>query len=220
MSITQPIQTISPELSDRTLTMNLIWRGADDILLRSCEVFGRGFRNRLSFSENGQIENVLVPRLAHAIAVSLRTVPQGAHVLAMPEFMIEVPGLALSGAHFMVMEATEEVRSIILRFKEFLGSTSKAFQADIGFEEPAISHGDKLALNVLEEICMPILNLCHALDEFARAEGRVLDPCVQERAQEFHFQTELLKRFVAASVFESGERALTQDQLPYLGDQK
>ena len=205
---TQNVPSIRNELSDRTLTMNLSWQERDIILLRSCEIVGKGFRSRFSFSENKHIENVLVPRLAHAVAVSLRSVAEDTHVLALPEFLIELPGLVLAGLHVMIMEAAQGVRNVILRFKEVLGAANRVFQTDVGVEEPVASQGQQLAINVLEEICLPILNLCHAIDAIASDEGQTINPQLKERAQEFVFQTELLKRFVANAAVDSDGRAL------------
>lgn len=132
-------------------------------------------------------------------------------MLALPEFLVEIPGLVLSGLHIMVTQAAQGVRSIILRFKEFLGAANRVFRTDVGVEEPSISHGQKLAMNVLEDICLPILNLCHLLSERARAESQTINPHLLERMQEFQFQTELLKRFISNTAFCGEERALVQN---------
>lgn len=184
-------------LSDRTLTMNLFVRAPDHILIRSCEVVGRSVRSRFSFSETRRIEDVLAGRLAHAIAHNLKSIPQGAHILSLPEFLLDLPGLVLMGAHVMVMEMAQGARSIILRFKEFLGAANNAFIIDVGFHEPAMSPGEKLAMSILEDICLPILNMCHTLEASAVEQGHKVSPKIRETAHEFRFQTELLKRFIA-----------------------
>lgn len=191
--------------------MNLVWQGENNIFISSCEVFGRRFRSRFSFAENQHIEDVLISRLAQAVAASLRSFPEGADVLALPEFLVEMPGLVLSGLHVMVTQAIQGMRSIILRFKEFLGTANRVFRTDVGVEEPAISYGQKLAVNVLEDICLPILNLCHLLTERARAESQSVNPNLMVRMQEFRFQTELLKRFISNPAFFTDERALMQN---------
>ena len=110
-------------------------------------------------------------RLAQAIYRTLDTVPDGAHVLSLPDFLVEVPGLALSGLHVMIMEASGGIRNAILRFKEFVGSVNRAFSVDIGFDSVGAAHAEKLAVSVLADICMPILNLCQSLDQHALATG-------------------------------------------------
>lgn len=187
---------IASDLSDRIITLNLTLKSSGLISLRSCEVLGRGFRNRISFNEVRTIEDVLVSRLATSIKTCLRTLPDGAHVLSLPEFLIEVPGLALSGLHVMVMEAKDGVRNAIFRFKEFMGAVNKAFRADIGFHEPASNHSEKLAVNVLADICLPILNLCRSFEELNCGQDRNKALHIADKAREFEFQTELLKRFI------------------------
>lgn len=197
------INPIAPDLSDRMLTLNLILKSNDVVSVRSCEVLGKGFRNRLSFNDHSQMEDVLVQELSISIRDCLEGLPEGAHVLSLPEFLVELPGLALRGLHVMIMEAKEGIRNAILRFREFIGAANSAFQHDMGFDIPLADHGEKLALNVLEDICLPILNLCHVLDEDARAHGHSFPSHLCDRAREFQFQTELLKRFIANARMEA-----------------
>lgn len=190
------VPQISSKLSDRTITINLILRGDARISVRSCEVLGRGFRNRTSFQNVAELNDVLVAPLANAIRNSISTISDGAQVLSLPEFLVELPGLALSGAHVIIMEATDGARNAILRFKDFIGSINNAFRPDIGFQEPYATHSEKLAANVLADICLPLLNLCREMD-FAEIAGRGVPTAdLLAKAREFEFQAELLKRFV------------------------
>ncbi|MEM1351972.1 MAG: hypothetical protein AAGF27_06490 [Pseudomonadota bacterium] len=196
MSLPLASQPIPSDLSDRTMTLSLNILETGIISLRSCEVIGKSFRNRVSFQDQKAIETVLVARFASAIRTCLEGLPEGAHVLSIPEFLVELPGLALSGIHVMVMDARDGVRSAILRIKEFIGATSAVFKTDIGFYESFATHSEKLAVNVLEDICLPILNMCRG---FYTREGALDCGTAQRlmnRAQEFEFQTELLKRFI------------------------
>ena len=177
-----------------TLSLNIM--SPDTVTIRSCEVVGRWFRNRISFQEQKRIEDILARKLARAILSCVRSLRKGAQVLALPDFLVELPGLALSGVHIMVMEAKDGVRSAILRFTEFMGAINNAFQTDIGFHEPYPNHCEKLAVNVLEEICLPILNLCRTFEELKVKQMGRNGRCFVDRAREFEFQTELLKRYI------------------------
>ncbi len=184
-------------VSDRTLTLNLILRGGQAISVRSCEILGQNFRNRVSFQGVNEINDVLVTSLALALRKSLASVPDdGPHVLALPEFIVEVPGLMLCGAHVMVMKARNGLRNAIVRFREFMGSVNEAFHHDLGFQGTDPSHTERLAASVFNDICLPMLNLCRDM-EFARESGTVKVPAeLIAKAQEFEFQAELLKRFI------------------------
>ncbi|WP_299965678.1 hypothetical protein [uncultured Roseobacter sp.] len=193
---TNIVAPLPSDLSDRVLTVNLTLKADRVVHVRSCEVLGRGFRNRISFQHVGELDEVFVTRLADAIRNCIRSVPTGAHVLSLPEFLVEVPGLALSGVHLLVMEANDGVRNAILRFKEFMGSINNAFHADIGFQAPYSNHAERLAANVLADICLPLLNMCRDL-EYGQHDTRDRLPTgFSERAREFEFHTELLKRFI------------------------
>lgn len=190
--------TVQPQsdLSDRFVALNLTLKSKEVITLRSCEVLGRGFRNRVSFNEVRTIEDVLVDSLTSAIRSCLQTLPDGKHVLSLPDFLVEIPGLALSGAQVVVMEAKDGIRNAIFRFKHFVGAINNAFSADIGFQNIGSSHSEKLAVNVLAEICLPILNLCRSFEAFSFGGDPRKSVDFADRAREFEFQTELLKRFI------------------------
>ncbi|MFK7882232.1 hypothetical protein [Roseobacter sp.] len=184
------------DLCDRVLTLNLSLAENNEITLRSCEVLGRGFRNRVSFQERSKIDDILVARLAHSVRKCIATIPDGTHVLAMPEFLVELPGLVLSGVHVLIMKLKGGVRNAIFRIKDFMGALNNAFHQDIGFQEPYSNHAERLATNVLADICLPLLNMCREM-EYAQIDTQDHLPSgFADRAKEFEFQTELLKRFI------------------------
>lgn len=187
---------VPSDLSARIFTLNLALTENRTVSVRSVEVLGRGFRNRLSFQDRSDLDSILVARLAHSVRKCLATIPDGAHVLSMPEFLVELPGLVLSGVHILIMELKDGVRNAIFRVKEFMGSLNSAFNQDIGFHEPSSDHAERLATNVLADICLPLLNMCREM-EYAQVDKRDhLPNGFADRAKEFEFQTELLKRFV------------------------
>lgn len=214
MTTLPEIQSTRSELSERTLTLNLTLKPADVVSVRSCEVIGRNFRNRVSFQETSELEDILVDRLTDAIKSSLKTLSEGAQVLSLPDFLVELPGLALAGAHVMVMEAKDGMRNAIFRFNDFLGTVNNAFKLDIGFSEPYATHSEKLAVNILEEICLPILNLCRAFDILNTTQDRAFAKAISDKAMEFEFQTELLKRFVSNAGVERGNAERGRAYLP------
>lgn len=190
------IVPLPSDLSDRVLTFNLVVQEDQSIVIRSSEMLGQGFRNRISFQGSGDIDKVLAPKLAHALHKCIATIPDGTQVLSLPDFLVELPGLVLSGAHILIMEVKDGVRNTIFRFKEFMGALNNAFQSNIGLQEPYANHAERLATNVLADICLPLLNMCHDL-EYAQIDAKNRLPHgFSERAREFEFQTELLKRFI------------------------
>lgn len=187
---------LQSDLSDRTLSLNLTIRKPEIVSLRSCDVLNRAFRNNVSFNTQRSIEEVLVSQLSSKIKSCLRSLPEGAHVLSFPDFLVEVPGLVLYGVQIITMEAKNGVRNTIFRFSEFLGGINNAFQEDIGFQEPFSNHTEKLAVSVLSEVCLPILNLTRIFVDFNSDMDRRRATSISDRAREFEFQTELLKRFI------------------------
>ncbi len=191
--------SVIPEIATRRLTINLMLYNDGLVDVKSCETSGEKFLNRTSFRGLRSLEDVFVEELASALRGCLKALPSGAHMLSVPEFLVELPGLALSGVRVLVSEPRDGVRSVIMRFKEFLGAMNRILKPKIGFDENLSSNTEKLALNALMDICLPIMN-------FARSpELKVMDPdghiqeMLEMKVQEFEFNAELLKRFVAVN---------------------
>ncbi|MDW4497636.1 hypothetical protein R5H30_06555 [Sulfitobacter sp. D35] len=196
------------KLSSRRLAFNLVIRDGR-IGVRACEITSHSFRNRTSFPEICAIETVIVERIAQAIRSVVEGLPpSGAHVLSIPEFLVELPGLVLSGAHVLVTDVQDGARNAIFRFKEFLGAINFAFLTDIGFEQSITDHNERLATNILADLCMPLLNLCRH-SQFTRQidPGGDVARQIADKASELEFRTELLKRFVSHSG-EAGDAGL------------
>ena len=187
-------------LSARRMTLNLTVRPDGRIDVRSCEVSAKRFRNRTSFPDSCTLNEVIVAKLAMAIRRCIDTMQDRSHVLSLPEFLVELPGLVLSGAHLLVNDLKDGSRHVILRFKEFLGTINAAFRMDIGFHEPVADHNERLATQVLVEICLPVLNLCRYKAVSELDTSVVAAQRMEEAARELEFHTELLKRFVFNSV--------------------
>lgn len=191
--------SVIPEIATRRLTINLMLYNDGVVDVKSCETSGDKFLNRTSFRGLRSLEDVFVDELSSALRDCLRALPNGAHMLSVPEFLVELPGLALSGVRVLVSEPRDGVRSVIMRFKEFLGALNRILRPKVGFDESLSSNTEKLALSALMDICLPIMN-------FARSpELRAMDPdghiqdMLEMKVQEFEFNAELLKRFVAVN---------------------
>lgn len=101
-------------------------------------------------------------------------------------------------------------RSVIIRFKEFLGPLTRILSPKVGLDEHLSTNTKKLALSALMDICIPIMN-------FARSsELKTMDPdgnvqaMLEMKVQEFEFNAELLKRFVGVNVPQQNVAALEQ----------
>lgn len=207
--------SVIPEIATRRLTINLMLYSDGLVDVKSCETSGDKFLNRTSFRGSRSLEDVFIEELASALRSCLKALPSGAHMLSVPEFLVELPGLALSSVRVLVSEPRNGVRSVIMRFKEFLGVVNRILRPKVGFDESLSSNTEKLALSALMDICLPIMN-------FARSpELRAMDPdghikeMLEMKVQEFEFNAELLKRFVAINQPQQEANALER-QSPHL----
>ena len=96
--------SVIPEVATRRLTINLLVHDDGAIDVQSCETSGEKFLNRTSFRGANTLSDVFVEELAVALSDCLKTLPKGAHMLSVPDFLVEVPGLALSGVRILASE--------------------------------------------------------------------------------------------------------------------
>jgi hypothetical protein len=187
-------------LSTRRLTLNLTVHPDGAINIRSCEVISRVFRSRTTFPDLSDIGDLLVPGVTKHIGSALSDISEGPQVISLPEMLIEIPGLVLSGAHILMSAAQDGTRNAIFRFKEFLGAVNQMFKIEIGFNGNLMEDNERLATNVLADICLPILNTCQQIDRATFSRPLVFPGnAIRAKLAELEFQTELLKRFILNS---------------------
>ena len=182
----------------RRFVVNLTERGADDIILKSCEVLSHSFRNRVSFSAQMRCSEIFHEQISTAIDECLQGLGEGHQVLSLPSLVVELPGLIMAGAHVIASAEEDGVRAIIVRFRISVGSMAHAFLQDVGFGAGLEETTRELSAQVLSEIAMPLLNVLAASDtglvDSERAIG-VLGQQLSERVHEIRFNIEMVKRF-------------------------
>ena len=208
--------SVIPEIATRRLTINLLVYENGLIDVQSCETSGDKFLNRTSFRGARSLSDVFVAELATAMRDCLDALPNGAHMLSVPDFIVEVPGLVLSGVRILASEIRDGARSVILRVKEFLGAFNRILKPKIGFEETLSTNTEKLALSALMDICMPIMNFARSAElEMMDPDGRIRET-LELKVQEFEFNAELLKRFIAVNRPQQEADAIERRQIRLL----
>ena len=180
-------------------TVNLLTTPEGGFEVRSCEVVGSGFRNRTSFQQSASIDEVFVADVAAGLGQCLARLSLEKEVVSLPEFKIQAPGLALGGAHILVSEEQDEIISIMIRFKVFLGNIDAVLCDNLRPYPCAPALLDKLASEVLFDITLPLLNICSAseLGQLSDTErlAKFLDN-LAESTEDLKFRGALLKRYI------------------------
>lgn len=167
--------------------------------VRSCEVTGSKWRNRTSFTDARGLEDIFAPSLVSALNHLLGKVTPEARVLALPDRAIEARGLVLGSIHIMSKYAEDGSAAIVLRFKHLVGNIYNAFAASFGMSNHVAETRDDLALGVLADLSLPLLDLCtfsEGSDLPEQARNHPLFLALANRAEEIRFQVELVKRYV------------------------
>ena len=193
-----------PSASQRfILTLQVDLEGT--IHVRSCEILGTEFRNRVSFNTKTEISEVLTPELAASLSDCVHRISKAKEVLSIPDFAHVAPGLAVAGIHLISSELSDKSLQVICRFKHFMGSLFAAVQPDIGISPQSVDYRDKLATEALTDITMPLLNIAKTLEmDVAEHQGNHLAQRelarLDELSAELAFYSEMLKRFIDNSL--------------------
>ena len=176
-----------------------------EIHVRSCEILGTEFRNRVTFNTKSEISEVLTTDLAASLSECVGRIGKAKEVLSIPDYMHMAPGLAVAGIHLISSELSDGSLQVICRFKHFMGSIFAAVQPDIGVSPQSVDYRDKLATEALTDITMPLLNIAKALElDVAKHQGNTLAQRelarLDELSTELGFYSEMLKRFIDHSL--------------------
>jgi hypothetical protein len=173
-----------------------------ELTVLACEVLGTSFTNRTLFHTINKPKDVLTEELAQHICEIVSTIGTGHQVVSRPEYVIEKSGLTLSVLHVIAAEMRDGVQHLIVRFKTFIGSLGHILAPKIGFEPSLANTQERVALDVLSEIAMPIMDLC----TYSMLSSEQQDPQMakvhanlQEKARDLAINIELLKRFAVGS---------------------
>ncbi|WP_420860356.1 hypothetical protein [Algirhabdus cladophorae] len=173
--------------------------------VRSAEILGAEFRNRVTFNTKTRIEEVLDHGLAAELSQSVRRLEKSKEVLSLPDFQYDTQGISLAGIHLISSALSDGSRQIICRFKHFMGNLFSIVRSEIGFIPQCVDYRDKLASEALTDIAMPLFNLAKALEtDVMTADGSKMAhrelTRLHDLSTELAFYSEMLKRFIDNSL--------------------
>lgn len=190
---------VYPIAAQRKFMITLNLREDRSVQVRSCEVTASAFRNRTSFIKDTGLPEIFVPGLAQAVQHCLDKLRLRTEVLALPQFLLELPGLTLHGVQIMATKLEDQTVNVIMRFNHFMGSIGSALAVPIGFDAAVPEEQQIIATQVLEDITAPLLNICTSAalglkgtNEKLGAFGRQ----IASLSHEISFRMTLLRRFI------------------------
>ncbi|MEQ6249334.1 hypothetical protein ABMC89_10630 [Sulfitobacter sp. HNIBRBA3233] len=201
MEMTAVASPVSGSSDQQKFVINMLASPKSQPFVRSCEIVGPNMRQRTSFGENSAIEDVFENRVAQGLRDCLERLEGGQGILSLPELLIEVEGLILVGVHLMVRQLETGERAFIFRFRTFVGLLQRIYHPRLGLTDPMAGLTDNLALAMLCDVGLPLLDIC-ATHEGRQIPDDRLDPMsksVLNNAHELRFRLELIKRFLKFS---------------------
>lgn len=181
--------------------VNLQMQAEGAVVVRSCELLHKDFRNRVSFAALQDLFAVFNARLAREIRALVDEFGGARNIVSKPDFVIELPDLKLAGLSFLVSGMKDGMRQIILRFRYFIGSFQSAFVLDLGLSRPTLPHKERIAIESLVDIVGPLYGLAlledrRVLTEDERFEVDRALRDLQDKAHVLKFYSDLLIRYV------------------------
>ena len=172
-------------------------KGAAEV--RSCELAGNKWRNRTSFTTARKVEDVFLPGISEGLYLLLGKITAKTRVLSLPDQMIGAQGIVMGGIQLVTNFAEDGSAVVIMRFKHIVGGIQNAFISAFGLSEPVAEVRNDLALDVLADISLPLLDLCNYAETGALPTEHKDHPLFRRlalRAGEIRFQVELVKRYL------------------------
>ncbi|MDJ1008514.1 MAG: hypothetical protein QNJ13_11885 [Paracoccaceae bacterium] len=189
-----------PNINDM-FVVNLQLQAEGSVVVRSCELLHKDYRNRVSFTKLPDLFTVFTTRLAKEIRALLDEFGGSRNIVSKPDYSIDLPDLKLAGLSFLVSAVKDGVRHIILRFRYFIGSFQTAFALDLGLSSPTLPHKERIAIESLVDIVGPLYGLALLEDrrqltdaEKVEVEHALRD--LQGKAHVLKFYSDLLIRYV------------------------
>lgn len=167
--------------------------------VRSCEMAGNKWRNRTSFTNARKVEDVFLPAIADGLYRLLGKISAKTRILSLPDQLVEIAGLVMGSIQLVTNFAEDGSAVVIMRFKHIIGGIQNAFLSAFGLSDPVAEVRDDLAIDVLADLSMPLLDICSYVEAEGVTEDQPGHPVlrrVARHAGEIRFQVELIKRYL------------------------
>ena len=153
-----------PEM-DEKLIINL-WKNPDGSThLRSVEVADKISRVRFSFKHASSIEDLLSPMAAEAVYGIVAKTETQRGLLMMPDLVVDLRELILSGCRVLVTAAENGIESIMIRFVKFFGKITVLFREGFSHKDSLSETAVDQAMDALERVYLPLRNFSFYLDD-------------------------------------------------------
>lgn len=203
-----------PQTSPRSFVIRLMMQEDGTTRVPSCELVDPKYRNKISFREDLPPEQIFVATIANTLRSHLNKLSMTTEVWSLPSLSIEIPGLTLAGAHLMMTHTPGGDLSIIFRFSFYYGEIDCAFLEGIGFTRDSGAQSERLAVEVLSDLALPLMNICHSaaqLEHQPQIPFNKFGRDLAARAEELQMQINLVRRFIERR--EPFEKALSAERI-------
>lgn len=190
--------------------------GPDEPVLQRIELPVGKYWHNIIVRNPGPLQEFLVAPLAAALTPYLQPEPSYPQLSTRPDFLLEVGPTAFGQLRVLKTGSPAGLSQVQFRFAHVSGSPALAFRDETMFLPPRLDH-DAIAMSVLHEICVPLLNMTNLLNhglrpDLSSQQSREAMERLRAKHDELCFFTELLKHRVAMQGVRNGACLAARDQ--------
>lgn len=196
-----------------------------------CEMIGRDFRNRITFSRAVSLFEVFRRELATKIEEVLSRLCQSRQALLIDDFCVQLQECTLKGLRVFTGDLKNGRRLVTFRFKRCVGGLNAILRSDFGQLQPppaspppvalTLSVRERIAVETLVDIATPLFNLVKSSigkdgPQKTDAVSNILER-LRQRSDEIAINLVLLRRYIRKVDKEKScdKREAVKDSGPY-----
>ena len=202
---------IDPVFSD-SLIVVLSRENAGTNLVRSVQMVSGDMRNSYCFRAGRSLDSAFAPEFTSSVISALDRQTTKFQLVDEPQFAFSLPGIGISGLRIDPQREVDDVSTVTLHFKRYVGDLSRVLLFERSFELPPATVRERIAVEVLRDIVSPIFDILSLSGPTFSEVVRVHSAAIQARLdrleaqqEEIEFYSGLLKRYVAGCQEDAAE---------------
>ena len=190
------IEPMNTQVKTRFIVNAVLEAGKASI--KSIELFCSKFRTRTSFGSGRTAEEVFSREFSEFLTSSYAKLSMRKEVHSLSTQDLQLPGVQFLNAHFNAAPGFDGTLHVMARFSVGQGSIVNLICEDLGIIDSGMMPIDIVALGVLEDIALPLLDVCETFQgEISLSETSLIKIArkLANNSHEIRFRIELVKRF-------------------------
>ena len=208
-----------PEVSKRSLVVNLFAEAGGACTVRSFEVTVEGCRNRTAFIGRPSPDDVFDPAFVSEIKLAVEALGPSGRAAFLPDQGGSANGASYLGVHTMKNDAGEGAFSVMITFRNFEGHVEDLLKTDfgLGLSRPVNHEKERVTAETLRDVVLPLLNVITELEHSANTTSADKIRLEQSRVADTISQLASRANLIRFKAFQL-QQALSKRSTPITGE--